>query len=276
MIPILRRGFCAIALVVAGTMPVRAEPGDDVDRLITLLRFEETVEIMHLEGLRYGAQVGRELIPDADPESWTADVARLYDTDKMFAVVSADFRTELGNAELGPVIDYFASDEGQEIITHELAARRVFLEPGAEDAATARFRGLEDTNADLAAQIERLIDDSDLIEFNVMGTLNASLMFYRGLRDCGAYDVTEDEIFADVWSQEESTRQSSGEWLGAFLMVAYEPIDAAQLEAYAELYRTPGGRELNRAIFAAFDRMYEEISYLMGRAIGDHLKSTPL
>ena len=70
-----------------------------------------------------------------------------------------------------------------------------------------------------------MIDDSDLIEFNVMGTLNSSLMFYRGLSDGGAYEATEDEIFADVWSQEEATRDSSAEWLGAFLMVAYEPLD---------------------------------------------------
>ncbi|WP_306114431.1 MULTISPECIES: DUF2059 domain-containing protein [unclassified Roseovarius] len=276
MIHLLRRGCAAFGLFTALAVPAIAEPDDDIDRLITLLRFEETVEIMHLEGLRYGGEVGRQLIPDVDEAGWAEDVARLYDTENMFAVVSNDFREELQGADIGPVVDYFASVEGQEVIASELAARRVFLDAAAEDAAMARFQTLEEDDPDLSAQIAELIDDSDLIEFNVMGTLNASLMFYRGLRDGGAYDATEDEIFADVWSQEDDTRQSSAEWLGAFLMVAYEPLDPAQLAAYAALYRTAEGREVNRAIFASFDRMYEEISYLMGRAIGDQLRSTPL
>lgn len=267
-----------VALALGGLVATGAvaEPADDIDRLVTLLRFEETVEIMHLEGLRYGGELGRDMIPDADQESWNAEVARLYDTAKMFAVVNADFHEELSGADLAPVIDYFASPPGQEIIALELDARRVFLDADAEAAAIARFHDLDEENPELAAQIARVIDDSDLIEFNVMGTLNSSLMFYRGLRDGGAYDATEDEIFADVWSQEEGTRQSSEEWLGAFLMVAYEPLTPEQLAEYAEIYRTPAGREVNRAIFASFDRMYEEISYLIGRAIGDHMRSVPL
>lgn len=276
MIDAIRRRIVPALGFIVAAVPGLAGNDEAASRLIDLLRFEETVAIMRLEGERYGAELGQEMIPDADQGAWRAEVSRIYDVHNMLSLVSADFRKELADADLGPMIAYFETPDGQEIIGHELEARHIFLDPDEEQAAIARFREAEGRDPALAARITRVIDDSDLVDFNVMGALNASLMFYRGLRDGGAYEATEDEIFADVWSQEDETRKSSEEWLEAFLLYAYEPLRPAQLEEYAAFYRTPAGRELNRAIFASFDRMYEEISYLIGRAIAEQMNSVPL
>ncbi len=256
--------------------PASADRPADMDRLLALMAFDQTVLIMREEGLRYGQEIARDLLPDADLDNWRQTVSRIYDSDKMFRLISAEFRVELQGAMLAPMIDYLETAEGQEIVALELAARRSFLDPEAEKAAVLQYQTAKREGTPLVALVARIIDDSDLIEFNVMGALNASMMFYRGLNDGGAYAMSEEEILADVWAQEQETRNSSGEWLGAFLTLAYQPLDPAQIEGYAAFYRTLAGRELNRATFAAFDGMYEELSYLLGRAVAEHLTSEPL
>ena len=70
----------ALPLLLLG-LPAQGEANDDIDRLIDLLRFEETVAIMRLEGLEYGAGVGRSLLSEADPEDWGAVVSDIYDAE---------------------------------------------------------------------------------------------------------------------------------------------------------------------------------------------------
>lgn len=272
---LVRRCCLTLWLIPAGNAVI-ADQAQDLDRLVDLLRFEETIGIMHDEGLRYGGELADGMLPDADRQSWIATVSRIYDEDKMLALISTDFRDELADANLAPLLDYFDSEDGREIVAMELSARQVFLDPEAEEAAIAQYQAERDEDTALIGLVDQVITDSDLVEFNVMGTLNSSLMFYRGLSEGGAYDLSESEILSDVWSQEEATRRNSEEWLGAFLLLAYQPLDTAKLEAYAAFFRTPEGRELNRAIFAAFDGMYEELSYLMGLAVAEHLTSEPL
>lgn len=264
-----------LVVVLSGAM-AQADRKQDVDRLIDLLQFEETVAIMREEGLRYGGQVAEDMLPDADMKSWQATVSQIYDADKMLSLISADFHDELSTGDLSPLLAYFSAEDGREIVEMELAARRAFLTREIEEKAIDRFNAQQGEDSTLKKQVEQVIDESDLIEFNVMGTLNSSMMFYRGLREGGAYDVTDAELLADVWSQEDGARSNSEEWLGAFLTMAYEPLTPEQLDGYAALYRTTEGRELNRAIFAAFDQMYEELSYLLGLAVADHMTSEPL
>ena len=64
--------------------------------------------------------------------------------------------------------------------------------------------------------------------------------------------------------------------MNAFLLMAYEPLEPEDLQAYVEFYRTPAGRVLNRAMFDAFNRMYEELSYILGRAVARHMQSEKL
>lgn len=270
---LVQAGLCAATVAVSAAV---AEPAPQTEALLEALGIGETVEIMQEEGQRYGRDLAYDMIPDADSESWSGVIRSIYDGDKMYSLIADRFESELEGTDLAPILEYYRSEAGQEIVAMELATRRAFLDPETEAEATERYRDVAAEGSPLLEQIGTLIADSDLVELNVAGAMNSDLMFYRGLNDGGAFDMTQEEILSDVWAQEEEMRRNSHDWLHAFFLMAYQPLDPGMLEAYAAFYRTPGGRDLNRATFAAFDEMYEEISYLLGLAVAQYLQSEKL
>ena len=60
----------------------------------------------------------------------------------------------------------------------------------------------------------------------------------------GALEMSEGEILADVWAQEEDTRADTEEWLYGFLLLAYQPLSDDQLDDYVALSASPEGRAL--------------------------------
>ena len=50
-----------------------------VARLMQLLRMEETVEVMRLEGLKFGHDLGQDMLPGGGGTVWATQVERLYD-----------------------------------------------------------------------------------------------------------------------------------------------------------------------------------------------------
>src|SRR6056297_3158405 len=258
---VIRRALAGMVLAIGAMCQAvaqqSADRGAQIDTLIDALKITETVEIMREEGLVFGREVGSDMLADSESDGWSAVVSRIYDAGKMRTLVTQGIRKALGEADPGPMVGFFASPRGQEVIALELAARHAFLDP-------------------LLEHVDRLIEDSDLIERNVSGALNANLMFYNGLVDGGALEMSQDDILADVWSQEDAVREDARDWLQSFLVMAYDPLSEADLEAYAGFYRSPAGQALNRATFTAFDRMYEEISYLLGRAVAQRMQSERL
>ena len=246
------------------------------EALLNALQIKETVHVMHDEGVAYGKEVGADMLPDADAVSWQRVVNRIHDADKMRALVERGFADALAGEDLTPMLDFMQTPRGQNIVGLEIAARRAFLDSAVEEAARDRLEQRRDENAPVLEQISQLIRDSDLIERNVTGALNSNLMFYNGLVDGGALEMSQDDILSDVWSQEDTVREDARDWMNAFLLMAYEPLEPEDLQAYVEFYRTPAGRVLNRAMFDAFNRMYEELSYILGRAVARHMQSEKL
>lgn len=256
--------------------PARAESGQSVDAVLDLLRIEDTIDVVQEESLEYASDIARDMIPEADRATWAARSEAIYDKSRMRELVADTMRQELAETDLAPAIAFFESETGQRLVALELAARRAFLEPGVEAEAQDRYAVLSAEGSRLTDQIGTLISDSDLIDLNVTGGLNAELMFYRGLVDGGALDLAESQILDDVWGQREALRRSSRDWLHSFMLLAYQPVEAADLDAYIAFYRTPEGRDLNRAIFAGFNHMYEELSYRLGEALAREMESTRL
>lgn len=273
MLKLLAAGLFAASLQMAG--PALAQDNNR-DRLIELMRVGDTVEIMRMEGLRYGADIGAEMLPDIPEDDWTRVVSRIYDPEKMEAVIRQGFEAALEGQEVGALVAFFDTELGEEIISLEISAREAFLSEETERAAIDAYEMARSDETELYGQVETIIADSDLVEYNVMGAMNANLMFYRGLADGGAIELGEADMLADVWAQEADIRAESEAWLGSFLMMAYRPLKSEDLEAYAEVYRTPEGRALNSAVFTAYDRMYDEISYLLGQAVAEHMRSEEL
>ncbi|MEL7257589.1 MAG: DUF2059 domain-containing protein [Pseudomonadota bacterium] len=275
MTRVLSLAFASVFTVLS-VVPMARAAGEDMAALIDALRVDETVEIMRKEGLRYGSELGEEMLPGVNAKTWQDQVARIYDTEKMAQAVTQGFETALEGKEIAEVVAFFTSETGQEIVSLELSAREAFLSEDTEMAAMDAYERARDENSELFQQVETLISDSDLVDYNVMGALNSNLMFYRGLADGGAFEMSEEDMLADVWSQEGEIRHDSEGWLGAFLILAYQPLEEDELEAYAEFYRSEQGKVLNAAIFEAYDQMYEELSYLLGRAVAQQMQSEEL
>ncbi len=271
----LKRGLMAFVVSV-GCAGMAAAQDAAIEDLSEALRLSETVAIMREEGLVYGRDLGTEMLPEGDSDGWQAVVSKIHDADKMQALVEAGFAAALEGEDVAAMVAFFTSDRGQEIVGLELAARRAFLDDAMEVAAMDRMERLRKQRAPILDRIEGIVADSDLIERNVTGALNTQLAFYQGLIDGGAFEMSQDDILTDVWGQEETVRRESRDWLNAFLLMAYDPLSPEDLEAYAEFYSSPVGAALNTAVFAAFDRMYEEISYLLGRSIAQRMQSEKL
>ena len=122
------------------------------------------------------------------------------------------------------------------------------------------------TDPDRVDRIRTFVEVNDLIEVNVVGGLNASLAFYNGLADGGAFEMSQDEILGQVWSQEEDIRAEAAEWLFGYLGLAYRPLEDDALDAYIALSESPAGTSLNAAIIAGYDEVFTGVSYSLGAA----------
>ncbi|HKK96839.1 MAG TPA: hypothetical protein VJ928_01570, partial [Marivita sp.] len=177
-----------------------------------------------------------------------------------------------GDADFAPLLEFFTSETGQQIVSLELSARTAMRDEEIEDAARAAFRDLEGTESETLATISDFVETNDLVEANLVGSLNANFMFYLGLVDGGGLEMTEQDILTEVWSSEEETRADTREWVYAFLLMAYRPLEDGVVEDYTELSRTDPGRALNRALFAGFNKMYDDISYALGLAVARQMQ----
>lgn len=258
----------ATCLIVIGlALPLRAEP-EGLDTVIEALAMDDILEIMRQEGLEYGEELRDEMFPGRGGDAWRATVARIYDGARMRQVVRAELAKALEGTDLTPLIAFFTSETGRRAISLEVTARRALLDEGAAEAsrkALAEMRARDDPRLKLLTRFVRV---NDLLDFNVVGALNANYAFYAGLVDGGAFpfDVTEDQILADVWSQEADIRLETEQWLYSYLAMAYDPLSDSDLEAYIAISETPEGQALNRALFEAFDVLFRQISRELGLA----------
>lgn len=246
--------------------PDQIDQTEQIDALFEALSLPEMITIMGQEGTEYGDQIARDILPGGVTANWIETVQEIYDTDRMEDTVRAAFHSALDGADVAPILSFFMAEPGKTIISLEVSARRALLDDAVEEASK------EIAAIAMADETERfmLIDDfvtvNDLIETNVVGALNSNYAFYVGLASGGAFpsDLTEDQILADVWSQEAQIRQNTTEWVYSFLLMAYQPLSDGDIQAYTAFSETEAGAQLNRAIFVAFDTMFEDISKALG------------
>ncbi|MFP4328812.1 MAG: DUF2059 domain-containing protein [Paracoccaceae bacterium] len=268
----LRPLVMTVSLVVAAP----AVASEAADRLLDLVGMPRIVEVMRQEGLDYGSDLAADMLPGGVSAGWEATVARLYDPDTMEETVRQGFRAEIGQTDLSPLLDFFDSAEGRRVVALEVSARRAMMDDAVEQAARADYIQRAGAGDDRLALIAEFVEANDLVEANVVGALNSNFMFYRGLVEGGALELSEAEMLDDVWRQEDDTRDDTREWLYGFLLLAYGPLEDPELEDYVALSTTPEGRALNRALFVGFDRMYAEISYGLGLAVAQEMRSEEL
>lgn len=264
MMRILAAGLCLIGWVTMAT----AQQDDRFDRLYDVLEMDDVLTIMRDEGVAYGADLRAEMFPGRTAEGWLAKVDRIYDHARMTQVMRNALAQEMQGADLDPLIAYFASDVGKRVVQLEISARRAMLDEDIEEAAYIALADRDAAGDSRLALLERFVTVNDLLESNVVGALNSNFEFYLGMLEGGGfpYDVSEDEMLADIWSQEPEIRIETEDWLYAYLLMAYDPLDDATLDGYIALAESAPGQRLNRALFTAFDVLFRGVSRELGRA----------
>ena len=265
--------FLAMATLLA-PLPAAA----DVDRLVRALDMDGVVRVMAEEGLAYGTDLDRDMLNGRGGADWAAEVADIYDPARLAATVTPRFEAALAGHDVAAMTAFFDSDLGRRIVRLEISAREAFLDEAVEEAARLR---LEEMRAEADPRLDRIaafIAAGDLIEANVAGGLNSSLAFWKGLRAGGFLDrqMTEDDVLTEIWGQEPEVRAETTDWLYSYLLLAYEPLEAGDLEAYIAFSRTPAGRALNRALFAGFDAMFTDVSFRLGLGVARELAGEEL
>ncbi|MDT8855114.1 DUF2059 domain-containing protein [Paracoccaceae bacterium Fryx2] len=280
----LIRRLAFLLLVSVAALPLRAEtpmplplspeaPADrsgEVAALSDLLMIGEVIEVMRVEGIDYGTTLEAELFPGKGGAQWQAVVGLIYDPATMRQRFDAVFAREMaGDAgAIGDAAAFFGDARGQRILQLELEARRALMDPAAEEAARLSVQDMEADKAPRLEVLRTFARTNDLIESNVAGALNSNLAFFQGLAEVGPLgdEMTEDQMLADVWSQEPEIRAETEEWLFSYLALAYGPLPDDDMQAYQAFSDSPAGQKLNTALFAAFDVVFTAISRDLGRA----------
>jgi Uncharacterized protein conserved in bacteria (DUF2059) len=240
--------------------------------LTEALRLDDLFAVLRDEGLAAGARIEADMFPSGGGSAWASALNRIYVLSALREGFDRELDRELGRDPkiLAEIQAFFASDLGARIVGLEIAARRAFLDEAAEDAARVaadKRRTGRDPRVD---QIDRFITAGDLLEMNVAGALTGNLAFMSGLNDSGANGpgLPQDELLQSVWDQEAGIREDTSVWMHAYLGLAYEPLTETELDTYIAFWESPAGRRLNAALFVAFDKVFREVSYELGRAAG--------
>jgi len=272
---ILNRALTLATWIVLSlsTLPAAASGARD---LMTALGLPQVIEVMRDEGLAYGKELSETMLPGGGDANWPGVVDRIYDKQIMTQEVERLFVETLGSTDLDPLLAFFNTPGGKRLVQLEISARRAMLDKDVENGAREAFRSLDGTANARLALVTAFIEVNDLVDSNVVGAMNASYQFYRGMVEGGALEMGDADILTDVWSQEPETRADTREWLFGFLLMAYGPVSEETLADYIALSSTEEGRAMNRALFAAFNKMYDDISYGLGLAVARQLQGQDL
>ncbi len=266
----LRAVLPFIVAVSFHTAPLFAQETDEakVDALFDAIGLPDMIHIMREEGLEYGDTLATDMLPGGTSAQWQNAVSAIYDVDMMYEEVRGAFGEALEGDDIDAMLSFFTSEQGETIIGLEVSARRALLDDAVEEASkeNAAIAMMDETPRYLLVQ--EFVDANNLIESNVVGSLNSSYAFYLGLIDGGAMPagVTAETALQDVWAQEPEVRSTTTEWVYSFLLMAYQPLSDAELEAYIAFSQTDAGQDMTQALFLAFNGMFDDISRALGLA----------
>lgn len=262
------------ALLVLSGPQARA----DQARLAELLRSEALFEILQHEAATYGETLAEDVMGQTADPSWLAQVAEIHAPNRLVPAFEAVLFRELPKQYVAPVEAFFEAPLGQRLITLELTAREALLDPALEEAAEAELDAAEMAGDPRLELIREIIEVSDTVEANVLGGLNANLVFYRAMVAGGAYpyDISEEEMVADVLAQEPEIRAEVSRWIESYLLLAYRPLTDAELQSWIAFARSESGQAFVRAQFAAFDHVFEQSSAALGAALALRLSGQDL
>ncbi|MEM6694959.1 MAG: DUF2059 domain-containing protein [Pseudomonadota bacterium] len=274
----MTRALAIASLVLITAIGARAQIDDRVTQLFAAMGFPELLQIMRQEGVAYGDELAGELFPAPPGASWTRAVDAIYGRERLEELIKAELQEALAGEDVAAMVAFFESPVGTRIIALELEARRAMLDPDIDTAARETWDAVKDEDTPRNSALRTFAEINSLVENNVVAALNSQFAFYAGLADGGAFDgaMSEQEILTDIWGQEEAIRESTIEWLFAYLTLAYQPLTDDELDAYIAFSETEAGQALNQALFAAFAEMFSNVNEALGAAAADAMQTREL
>ena len=273
--------LCLTLMLITTTFAAFAEATQDdmrLEPLISALELREIFDVMRTEGEDYGRDLDRELLGGAGGAAWQDTVSDIYEPGRIWQTFLPRFAAELEGKNIQAMTAFFSTKNGRQITALEISARRMMLDKALEQNSREVYREMAAQDHPRLALLKDLIKANDLVEYNVMGAMNASYAFYSGLIDGKAFDhiLSQEDILKDVWSQEAEIRLDTEEWLYAYLALAYAPLTDAELQAYIDFSNTKAGRALNTALFAGYDDVFSNVSKALGLTAAQIMRAEPL
>ncbi|WP_456388177.1 DUF2059 domain-containing protein [Profundibacter sp.] len=270
--------LCLIIVLITPAFAGSAQDGSRLEPLINALDLRDIFDVMRVEGENYGHDLDRELLDGAGGAGWQAAVSGIYEPERIWLTFLPRFTAVLEGRDVGAMTAFFSSKRGRQITSLEISARRAMLDKALEQSSREAYREMVAQGHPRLALLKELIIANDLVEYNVMGAMNASYAFYTGLIDGKAFDhvISQEDILKDVWSQEAEIRFDTQEWLYAYLALAYAPLTDADLQAYIDFSNSNAGRALNTALFAGYDDVFSNVSKALGLSAAQIMRAEPL
>lgn len=253
---------------VCAIFPLAAQSAspNQIEALHEALHTDELMVVLSDEGLEQSEELRAEMFPGRSSLGWRLMISSIYAPERMETTFREAFDAELEGADIQPLLEFYEDGNGGQIARLELEARRAISADEVEDAARQAFGALREDGGARLALLEEFAEVNKLIDRNVAGALNANLAFFRGLGSGETFEMPEDQILTDVWSREPEIREDTEGWVFGYMTFAYEPLSDDQLQSYVEIAGTDAGRAMNRALFAGFDALFQQISYDVGAA----------
>lgn len=259
------KALCLSVAFATAAFPAWADARVSV--LLDALRVSDVILTMRIEGLEYADDLNEDLLNGQGGAFWQAQVDGIYDTTRMQETVRAAVEAGLEANDLTAVLAFFTSDRGARIVSLENAARKAMQDEAIEEAAEERAENLLETDDPEVTLIRQFVTANDLMDRNVAGAMSSNFQFYQGLVDGRMLEMSQSDIARDVWEQEPDIRSETEDWLYAYLLLAFEPLEKADVEAYVAFSQSDAGKSLNAALFDGYEAMYRDISYALGRAV---------
>ena len=259
------RALCFAAALVLGAGPSWANAR--MTMLMDALRIPEVVAILRAEGFAYAQDLDQDMLDGQGGAFWQEQIRGIYDSERITEQLRQSLEQGLEPDEVEAALAFFSSEQGALIVSLENAARQAMSDPDVETAARDVYASLKGSEDPLLRLVTRYIEDNDLLERNVTGSMSANFQFYKGLSDGRFSEQSEAQILEEVWSQQDSIREDTEYWLNGFLLMAYQPLPLETMQLYVDYSASDAGQALNAALFDGFEGIYRDISYALGRAI---------
>lgn len=265
------RSAVALCLSLFWSVPVLAN--ERVNRLAHAMKLDQVIELLIDEGMVYQRELEEDLLDGAGGPFFEAQVQKIYSHYWMKDRLTEAFAGGMTKEQLDQAIVFFESDLGQTIVSLENSARQAFGDEAIEEMAREVYENANQ-NGVFYDLVDEYIQANNLIDQNVQGSLSADYNFFLGLY--GDTIAENETVLDELLAQQETMTADTTTWLYSFLLLAYQPLTEAQMRENIAFSRTDTGQALNAALFVGFDEMFDGISFRLGEAVAQVLKSSDL